>query len=305
MKIRGHESFFIRKGWLYKGLKYVQQQNDLFTNKNIKGTDILGVGNNMVKSIRYWLKATRLTKEVKNEKHKYVQQLTDFGKLIWKYDKYMEEMGTLWLLHYQLAQNYDNATSWYYFFNEFEMIEFEKKDFISSIDKFIQMKEKKNTSLKSLGSDFDVLINTYMPRAKIHPEKMDPENNIDSVLGALNLVKIINRKEKVYAKNAPQKDTLNPLIVLAIIADSYDKNVQKMPEIKIDKILNDKGNAGKIFNLDLIQLLNILYDLQRMELLKVIRTAGLDIVRLSKNYQFSDIVEMYYKSLESTIPNYE
>ena len=56
-----------------------------------------------------------------------------FGK-----DKYMEETGTLWLLHYRLATNQDYATAWYYF-NEFHQSEFRKDDFILSINNYIKM----------------------------------------------------------------------------------------------------------------------------------------------------------------------
>ena len=36
-------------------------------------------------------------------------------------DPYLEDIGTLWLLHYNLAKNMEDATSWYFFFNEFNL----------------------------------------------------------------------------------------------------------------------------------------------------------------------------------------
>ena len=35
MKFRAHETFFIRKGWLSKGMKYVRQNPDVFTAKGL------------------------------------------------------------------------------------------------------------------------------------------------------------------------------------------------------------------------------------------------------------------------------
>lgn len=46
MKIRGHETFYIRKGWLYKGLKNVKQNPTVFTNKAENPMDVLGIGSN-------------------------------------------------------------------------------------------------------------------------------------------------------------------------------------------------------------------------------------------------------------------
>jgi hypothetical protein len=63
MKFRGHETFFIRKGWLYKGLKNVKDCPTVFTDKDINPMDVLGIGANMVKSLRYWMQAVKLTKE--------------------------------------------------------------------------------------------------------------------------------------------------------------------------------------------------------------------------------------------------
>ena len=55
MKFRGHETFYIRKGWLTKGMKYVKKMPDVFTSKEHNPMDTLGIGSNMVKSLRYWL----------------------------------------------------------------------------------------------------------------------------------------------------------------------------------------------------------------------------------------------------------
>lgn len=55
MRFRAHETFFIRKGWLSKGMKYVKIKNDIFVAKDENPMDLLGIGSNMVKSLRYWL----------------------------------------------------------------------------------------------------------------------------------------------------------------------------------------------------------------------------------------------------------
>ena len=49
MKFRAHDTFFIRKGWLSKGMKYVCNKPDVFIDKNDPPMDVLGIGSNMVK----------------------------------------------------------------------------------------------------------------------------------------------------------------------------------------------------------------------------------------------------------------
>ena len=114
MKFRGHETFTIRKGWLNKGIKNVIAEPGVFVSKENNPMDILGIGANMVKSLRYWLQATNLTTEPNSGKR--YQTLTEIGELIYENDPYFEEIGSLWLVHYSLATNLELATSWYVFF---------------------------------------------------------------------------------------------------------------------------------------------------------------------------------------------
>ena len=116
-KLKGHESFHLREGWLRKGMKNIHKDKKFFSNEDT--TDVLGVGSNMVKSIRYWLKACGLTAEEMGEGNKRIQLLTEgFGKTIFQKDPYFEDIFSLWLIHYKLVTNKESCTSWYLFFNE-------------------------------------------------------------------------------------------------------------------------------------------------------------------------------------------
>lgn len=94
MKFRAHDTFFIRKGWLSKGMKAVHSKPDVFVAKDENPMDVLGIGSNMVKSLRYWLVATNLTEEALQNKHR-VQKFTGFGDQVFENDRFMEEYGTL------------------------------------------------------------------------------------------------------------------------------------------------------------------------------------------------------------------
>lgn len=85
---------------------------DLFVDKNENPMDILGIGTNMVKALRYWLQAVGLTEEPTTGRR--VQNLTEFGQAVYENDRYIEELGTLYLLQYQLAKRKTDATSWYF-----------------------------------------------------------------------------------------------------------------------------------------------------------------------------------------------
>ena len=290
MKFRAHDTFFIRKGWLNKGMRNVNKDPAVFMGTNGNPMDILGIGANMVKALRYWLQAVNLTSEPNSGKRE--QSFTGFGRVVFENDPYIEEMGTLWLLHYQLAKNKDEATAWYYFFNEFKPSEFTKEDFVKQLSNYIRINGEE-VSERSLEDDYNCIINTYVPRIKSSPEKVQPESNIDCPLGELGLIDISNKKEKIYKKSVPKKDTIHPLILLAVILDQANGETS----IKISSIQNDPCNAGKIFNLDIIALTALLYKIELLGYIKVVRTAGLDVIRIEKPMSFLECLQEYYDSI--------
>lgn len=292
MKFRAHDTFFIRKGWLSKGMERIVGKPDLFVDKEENPMDILGIGANMVKALRYWLQAVGLTNEPVSGRR--IQSLTDFGQCVYIHDRYIEELGTLYLLQYQLAKQKEEATAWYFFFNIFNLSEFTKEEFVQEMQNYIQMSdEDASVALRSLNDDFSCIINTYLPRYKTNPDKVSPENNIDCPFGELGLVDISNKKRKTFKKSIPDAKTFNPWVVLSVIQDQVDGR----EEIGLNELLTNPCNIGKIFNLDAITMLNILHDIENIGMLKIIRTAGLDVIHLSKRMTFIECVDHYYESI--------
>ena len=300
MKFRAHDTFFIRKGWLSKGMKNVLAAPDVFVSRENNPMDVLGIGANMVKALRYWMVAVGLTEEPISGQR--VQNPTRFGNIIHAYDPYFEEMGTMWLLHYQLVKAIEGknteATSWWFFFNEFNAGEFTRDDFLIQINKYLRNSDEGEKPVRTIEDDFNCIISTYISRMKSNPEKVRPESNIDCPLGELGLIDIIGTEKngsrmKIYRKSAPQKDTLHPLILLAIILDKADG----VEEVRISSIQNENGNAGKVFNLDIISLTSLLYKIELLGHIKVVRTAGLDVVQIKTKWDFYECVEEYYRAI--------
>lgn len=292
-KFRAHETFFIRKGWLSKGMRYVVQKPNVFTDKKENPMDVLGIGANMIKSLRYWLQAVGLTKEPKTGKKD--QSLTKFGELVFLNDPYTEELGTLYLLHYKLVTNEEMAPSWYYFFNKFSMKEFSKDDFLAQIQNELKMLGI-TVAIRSLTDDFTCLMNTYVPRYKSDPNKVSPENNINCPLGELGLIDILSKERGyyIYKKSIPMDRSFNPWVIMAVIADQAGDR----DEIGLNELFSAEKNIGKVYNLDSICMLSVLREVEKLGEIKIIRTAGLDIVRILHKRSFIDCVEKYYDNIE-------
>ena len=296
MKFRAHDTFFIRKGWLSKGMKAVYNAPDVFVSKEKNPMDELGIGANMVKALRYWLQVVGLTSEPKAGKRN--QSFTELGELVYSKDRYIEEVGTLYLLHYMMVTNQEEATTWYYFFNEFGLKEFNRDDFVRMLQSHITMNGEEKKPDRTLNDDFACLMNTYVPRYKSNPSKVSAENNIDCPFGELGLVDIIGRKgnEIIYKKTTPSVKSFNPWVVLAVIIQESNGKT----EIPLSELLMAPKNIGKVFNLDSISMMDILHNVERTGFIKIIRTAGLDIIQLQKteDLSFIECVKRFYDEID-------
>ncbi len=293
MKFRAHETFFLRKGWLSKGMKYVHLQPDVFICKDENPIDILGIGSNMVKSLRYWMQTVGLTHEPPARQR--VQYLTELGELVFEHDRYVEETGTLQLIHYMLSKNKSNATAWYFFFHEYQASEFTKEDFLIAMQNYVLMQENESTvALRSIGDDFSCIISTYLPKIRSASQKSSPENNITCPLEELGLIDVVNKQKKTFKKCIPFVEKFNPWVVLAIMMDQADKR----QELSLNELLTAPCNIGKTFNLDTLTMLNILHQIEKLGSIKIVRTAGLDIVRILEQRTFLECVENYYRNIE-------
>lgn len=291
MKFKGHQTFYIRRGWLGKGLKQIINNPTFFTAKDVDQTTELGVGSNMVTAIRYYLQAVKLT----DERRSQGQECTYFANAVLEHDKYMQQYGTLLWLHFNLATNKDLATSWYYFFNEYKAMEIDKQSFINGLKDYINQTDPQQMPAdKSLEDDFTCIINTYLQR---NNEKDTFEDNLECPLAELNL---LTQKQtttgKIIRKTSCDVEQFPLYIALAVIISNKGEN-QK--EIKIDSIVNGISSLGKIFNFGIVDVSTILERLQNAKLIKIIRTAGIENIQLCENvqnYTVEDCINNYYET---------
>ena len=180
IRLKGHEKFHLREGWIAKGLYGVSKNAKVFTGN--EGTDQLGVGANMVKSIKYWMLAMGLI----GEEQRNGAELTEFGKIILKYDAFLEDDLSLWLLHSHIAKNAFRSTVWYLFFNKCQVDEFTKEELFVVLKKeLIAYAETDTFPESSLRDDIDVMLNMYSKDIVSD----DPEDKNKCPLAGLKLIK--------------------------------------------------------------------------------------------------------------------
>jgi hypothetical protein len=269
-----HETFHFREGWLTKGFRKVETENIKNVFLSNHAMEELGIGSNMVKSLRYWMQATRLTEE--SGKGKKEQNLTPFGQIVYKYDKYLENELTLWLIHYHLANNKELATTWYWFFNVFGHKEFDEEVFLKELESWVK-EQGEEVSKGSFKKDFECLVGTYLSTKA--NTWLNPEDNMGCPLQELNLLEAIDTKRKRF--RLTRRNILEvPKEVFYYAILDFTQRRGESSHIGLDSLLQDDGSIGRVFSLALGELIQVLEVLQDIGYLNVSRTAGLNDVSL-------------------------
>ena len=293
-KIKGNESFSIREGWLAKGFIALEENKYVFS----EGTamDSLGVGSKMVKSIKYWLLASHLAEEKreKNSKHSLVPT-KNFGEIVKKHDPYFEDIFTLWIIHYYITADIEFNTVWNLFFNRFNVTDFTKNAMVEKLaDECNKLYNKGNSLYNSIDSDCGVLLKMYSASEET---VTDPEENLISPFSELGLVAKGSERSS-YMKVRPLYSKLDRLAVLYVMTVNLpDGKIS----VDIDTLLTQDNNVGKIFDLDRNMINEYLDRLRQEGFIELNRTAGLDMVYISKKLSPAEILEIYYTQNETEV----
>ena len=241
----GHESFHCRQLWLKKGYDHINSGRSF---NDPDAVVALGVGKNMVTSIKFWLKAFNLIDG--NEK------LTHFAHFLFGvqgFDPYLEDDQSLWLLHYQLIKS-NFASIYSLIFNEFRK---EKMQFTKENLQAFVLRRLENVNLKTVGDDFDVFKKMYLNKSE------DGKLSEDSFLGLLSDLQLLKLYEKgTYFINQVERPTLSPEVVLYTILDNEDYGYS----ISLQSLESDENSPGNIFALnrqnliEKIEALTVKYD---------------------------------------------
>lgn len=240
----GHETFQCRHLWLKKGYDYIK------AGKSFGAEDAvveLGVGKNMVTSIRYWMRAFDLS-QGGEKTTKFADALFSAEK---GYDPYLEDDASLWLLHYHLVRK-GYATSYNLIFNELrrEKVEFTKEAFVRF------MRTKAETDLpftfnkNTIESDFDVFVKLYVGTET----SKDREEVVSGIFPELNLVRVIQREKQIplYHIETNERESIPEEVILYAIATDPEIGLS----VSLDTLEKEYNSVGAIFGINRTGLVN-------------------------------------------------
>ncbi len=163
-----HETFCPRYGWIKKGFDAVCEDPHVFEASD--DIERLGVGKNMVRSIRFWCLAFHVIEPV-NTKVPWrlggAMRPTSLGRALLSedgWDPYLEDPGSLWLLHWHLFSPPVMAATWPLVFNLPYTGTFSPNDLVEALQqRLTALSDGKRYSDSSLSKDVSCLVRMYGP----------------------------------------------------------------------------------------------------------------------------------------------
>ena len=254
-----HETFHPRYGWFRKAYKAAADNPYVFTQENAPVE--LGVGKNMVRAIRFWGLAAKLIVDDPKAPNRRAKGCvpTRIGHAIFNesgWDPYMEDPGTLWLLHWLLLAPQSRLPVWWLAFNEFAAIEFSDDDLEIAISTQIgTVPEWRGPSPSSLKKDVSALLRTYAPHRRSHGKAIDDVLNCP--LRELNLISSSVDADRCRFTLGP-KPTLPSEIATYAMLDWIARTNTGSSTATLSRLANDPGSPGRAFKLAEAELLTLL-----------------------------------------------
>ena len=295
----GHEKFVFRHGWLKKGVDAVISDPSIFAKDDALVT--LGVGKNMIRSIRYWCQATELIcedPEITGRSRPF--QPTELAvNLLSKngWDPFLEDTGTLWLLHWKLVSNLARNLVWHLTFSSFLVAEFTKRQLADFVGKQMDHLGIRTTS-SMIDREVDCCLRTYIPaRSK---NGGISEDSLDCPLAELDLLRYVP-DDGVYRFNSGPKSSLPVQIFGFALAGYLQEIITSRKTIAIDECIYQPGSPGQAFKLDENSVVDYLETLEELYpgTLRLQESSGLRQIYLDSNLDLQsfgfNLLKSYYE----------
>lgn len=232
-----HETFCPRYGWIKKGFDAIREDPNAFDASD--DIERLGVGKNMVRSIRFWCLAFHVIEPSDGSAARRLggsMRPSAFGQALLSedgWDPYLEDPGSLWLLHWQLFSPPVTAASWPLVFNLPYSGNFSINELVDALrQRLMGLSGVKRCSDSSLSKDVSCLVRMYAPI-----QSRSRSDEIECPFTHLGLLLSCDGKQ-TYRFSTGDKRSLPDEVFLAACCDYATANLEP------DTRQGGRGNPG-------------------------------------------------------------
>jgi hypothetical protein len=245
-----HETFHPRYGWLKKGFDAATEDSEVFLRKD--ATTILGVGKNMVRAIRYWCVAYKVLSEEKSGDNPRLNKMvpTEFGNELLAedgQDPYLEDPGSLWLLHWQLLRPPCRAPAWWAIFNDLHSPEFSDESLLDQLRRFRDERGWTEVVDNSLDKDVRCVLRMY---GSVTKGRDLLEDSVDSPFAELGLIRPVPGTGREWRISTGPKRDLPDDIVAYVCLDYAELIGTEAKVLGVAGLARNEGAPGRALALN-------------------------------------------------------
>jgi hypothetical protein len=242
-----HETFPPRYGWLKKAFDAVNLDPLVFESPT--AIEMLGVGANMVRSMRFWGCAFGVIESASDEGPRRLtgpMRSTYFGRRLLSddgWDPYLEDPASLWLLHWKLFVSPVRAISWSIVMNLDLYSPFDSRSINRTLkSKIADIPELKKYAASSINSDTLCFLRMYSPSRSLNSEE------IECPFTQLGLI-TSDRENDEYQFNRSIKNDLPDIMLLACCLEYAGIASPEARIISTRKLAYDQDSPGRVFKM--------------------------------------------------------
>ena len=253
-----HETFHPRFGWIgkaYRGGIQDEIATGFFNSDEVVVE--LGVGRNMVKSIRYWGQAYKILETQKIDGSRLTRSIpSPIGTAMlgrsttgdqMGFDPYCELPGTLWLYHWWLLAPRSEAPVWWLTFMEFPGVEFTSEE----LELFVEdrLSQFGSPPLAAIKKDVSCLLRMYLAENRQQSTRSTFDDVIDSPFRELGLIQPSVSQPGALRFQIGAKPSLPPLVLAFACVDYLERVVPGSRAVSIASLMHTPGAPGRAFKL--------------------------------------------------------
>ena len=250
-RFSGHETFAFRHAWLPKAYRFLKEDPLAFSDDENAMIE-LGLGKNMVRALRFWVEGVDVARPVSRRG----LELTEFAHAVFGphgFDPYLEDVRTLWLLHWNLsARSKGTLFAWRFLLNHWPFPELTRSEALAAFARE-SAKLGHSHSTITLSQHLDAFLHTYLSGRS---SKVGIEDSLDGPLVDLTLLQPVGernadggRRETVLAFRREPKPDITPALFDYCLADFWARFHDGEETLTLREVTLGACSPGQVFKL--------------------------------------------------------
>lgn len=253
MRSSGHGTFPCRHSWVPRAYQALAADATALAD-DVEAMIALGLGKNMILALRFWIDVMRIAEPEDGRRY----TLTPFAHAVLGptgFDPYLEDIRTLWLLHWNLASHVKAPLlAWHFLLFRWHLPEICRTDVVDALMNETNERARP-LSRVTVDQHVDVFLHSYVASSRRSAGAV--EDGLDCPLVDLNLLQEIGqrragaagRSEPTYAFRRERKPEITDHLFLYALEEYWNAHHPNELTLTFREVAVAEGSVGQAFKL--------------------------------------------------------